>query len=57
LTRYFQAEQSCDRGGTSIKLEREAWRAVEMMLVDAHAGLNRLFTEAERLKPAHGGTR
>ena len=57
LIRYMQAEQTCNRGGTSIQLEQEAWYAVESMLNDAHAGLNRLFTEVERLEPANRGVR
>lgn len=51
LIRYMQAEQTCNRGGTTIELEQDAWSAVETMLLDARAGLDRLFTQAEGVDP------
>jgi hypothetical protein len=48
----MEAEQSCDRGGTNIELEQDAWNAAETMVLEARDVLNRMHTQADRQERA-----
>jgi hypothetical protein len=55
LERWADAEHHTDRGGTSIDLEHDAWRAVERMLHEARECLERQNDNLEMVDASTAG--